>query len=260
MRNQTRPYPTICVIPDTQVAPDVHIDHFEALGNYLVEKQPDYVVHIGDHWDMKSLSSFDEKKVGFESRDYQSDIDAGNHAMDELLAPIAAYNSSKSKKNQYNPNKVFHLGNHEERINRFRNEAINSRFRNVVTQKDFDLDGWKVVPFLEIDKIAGIHFSHYFAAQMSGRALGGNAQYKLTKLKFSFVQGHQQQMDCSSETLNNGGVIRGLIAGSFYQHKEEYRGPQNAGEWHGVHMMYECNDGNYDHSEISMDFLRRRYL
>jgi hypothetical protein len=253
-------YPTICVIPDTQVKADVPLDHLEALGNYLVEKQPDYVVQIGDWYDMPSLSSYDEKKAGFETRDYKADIDAGNEAMRILEAPIAAYNKGKRGKNRYEPKKIMTLGNHDNRINRFREDAINARFRNVVTQKDFELDGWQVVPFLKIIKVCGIHMSHYFYAQQSGRPLGGNAQYKLTKLKFSYCMGHVQQMSIASETLNNGNTIRGLVAGSFYQHKEEYRGEQNSAEWQGIHLLHECRNGNYDHSEISMGFLRRRYL
>ena len=255
---QKRKYPTILVIPDTQVKPDVPVDHFTALGNFLVEKKPDYIVHIGDHYDMPSLSSYDVGKAGFENRDYRADIDAGNAAIRMIEAPLADYN--KGKRNKYEPKKIMTLGNHDNRINRFREDAENARFRNVVTQDDFELEGWKVVPFLRITKVAGIHFSHYFAAQMSGRAIGGNAQYKLTKLKFSFVQGHQQQMDCASETLNNGKNLRGLMCGSFYQHREEYRGEQNSAEWQGVHLLHECRGGNFDHSEISMGFLKRRYL
>jgi hypothetical protein len=148
-------YPTICVIPDTQVKADVPLDHLEALGNYLVEKQPDYVVQIGDWYDMPSLSSYDEKKAGFETRDYKADIDAGNEAMRILEAPIAAYNKGKRGKNRYEPKKIMTLGNHDNRINRFREDAINARFRNVVTQKDFELDGWQVVPFLKIIKVCG---------------------------------------------------------------------------------------------------------
>jgi len=38
------------IIPDTQVKPDVPINHLEAAGNYIIEKQPDVIVHLGDHW------------------------------------------------------------------------------------------------------------------------------------------------------------------------------------------------------------------
>jgi hypothetical protein len=46
-------------------------------GEYCAEKKPDRIIHIGDHWDMPSLSSFDVGKKAFEGRTYASDIQAG---------------------------------------------------------------------------------------------------------------------------------------------------------------------------------------
>jgi hypothetical protein len=207
---------------------------------------------------MHSLSSYDLKQVGFENRCYKADIDAGNDAMKLLMAPIHKYN--KGRKNKYLPRLVLTLGNHEERINRFREDAENSRFRNIVTQKDFELDGWKVVPFKKVIKIDGINYAHYFYAQNSGRPIGGLAQFKLTKLKFSYVMGHQQEMSAAREALSNGQVLRGLMAGCCYQHDETYRGPQANTEWRGIHLLHGVKNGNYDHCEVSLKFLRERYL
>ena len=246
------------IIADTQVKPGVPTNHFTAIGNYIVAKRPDVVVHIGDNWDLPSLSSYDLGKVGFESRDYRADIEAGNDAMRLLMAPIHKYN--KGRKDKYEPRLVFTLGNHCDRITRFRNEASNGRFRNIVTQKDFLLDGWQVVPFKKVIKIDGVNYCHYFYAQNSGRPIGGNAQYKLTKLKFSYVMGHQQEMSVARESLSNGTVIRGLMAGCCYQHEEEYRGPQAKYEWRGIHLLHGVKQGDYDHCEVSLDFLLSRYL
>ena len=49
------------MIPDTQVKPGVNTDHLEWAGHYAVKMKPDVIVHIGDHWDMPSLSSYDKK-------------------------------------------------------------------------------------------------------------------------------------------------------------------------------------------------------
>jgi len=247
------------VIPDTQVKPGVPLDHFTALGNYIVEKQPDTVVHIGDHWDMFSLSSYDEGKQGFDQRDYLADIECGNEAMRMMFAPIDAYN--KRRKNKYEPKFIFTMGNHEERVNRATESANNARFRNVITQDDFDLSRWKVIPFLKPHQVDGIWYCHYFVSPRSGRALGGNATYKLNKLKFNYVMGHVQDKDSAQEYLNNGQVLRGLQAGVFNQHDEDYHGEQGKHFWRGIHMLHEVNrKTGYDHMEVSMDFLRRRYL
>ena len=47
------------VIPDTQVKPDVPLDHIIALSHYIVAKKPDVIVMIGDWFDLPSLSSYD---------------------------------------------------------------------------------------------------------------------------------------------------------------------------------------------------------
>ena len=50
------------VIPDTQCKPGVPMEHLTWAGQYAVEQKPDVIIHIGDHWDMPSLSSYDKGK------------------------------------------------------------------------------------------------------------------------------------------------------------------------------------------------------
>ena len=54
------------IIPDTQVKPNTPTEHLKWAGQYAAEKKPDVIVHIGDHWDMESLSSYDKGKKSFE--------------------------------------------------------------------------------------------------------------------------------------------------------------------------------------------------
>jgi len=89
------------VIPDTQVKPHVNTDHFEWAANFANEKKPDVIVHIGDHWDMPSLSSYDKGKLSFEGRRYVDDIKAGRVAMERFINHLT-----------YKPRLVFCLGNH----------------------------------------------------------------------------------------------------------------------------------------------------
>ena len=53
------------IIPDTQVKPGHPIDHLRWAGQYAVDKKPDGIIHIGDHFDMPSLSSWDVGKKSF---------------------------------------------------------------------------------------------------------------------------------------------------------------------------------------------------
>ena len=73
------------IIPDTQVKPDVDLSYLEWIGQYIVEKQPDVLIQIGDFADMPSLSSYDVGKKSFEGRRYKDDIKAAVEGMDILL-------------------------------------------------------------------------------------------------------------------------------------------------------------------------------
>jgi hypothetical protein len=78
----------IMCIFDTQVKEGIDTTYLSDIGKYIVEKRPDIVVHIGDHWDMPSLSSYDVGKKVFEGRRYRKDIDAGNQGMQKILTPL----------------------------------------------------------------------------------------------------------------------------------------------------------------------------
>ena len=117
----------IAIIPDTQVKPDVPLDHLLYAGKYIADKKPDVIVHLGDHWDMESLCSYDKGKKSFEGRRYKKDVDAGNLAMDLFLQPIKAEKErlKVNKKKQWKPRMVFTIGNHEQRIERcIENDAV----------------------------------------------------------------------------------------------------------------------------------------
>lgn len=237
-------------IGDTQVKPGVPLDHLEALGKFIAERKPDTIVHAGDHWDMPSLSKYDEGTLAMEGRRIEADIEAGNEAMEILDNAIDSIKG-------YNPERVFLMGNHEQRIERYINEF--PKFKGFLSYEDLNLDNWTVVPFLNIINIDGINYSHYFANPFNGRAYGGSVMAKLNKLKFSFAMGHVQKFEFHKDFLNNGDVLTGLVNGSFYMHDEGYKGPQGNNHARGVTMLNGVRDGNYDIEEISLDYLLAKY-
>ena len=164
------------VIGDTQMKPGAPTEHLHALVNFIKVHKPDVIVHIGDHWDMPSLSSYDDGTKSMEGRRIQNDIESGNEAIaiiDDGIRRIAGYD----------PEKIFHLGNHEARIGRFIEN--NPKFEGWVGYEDLDLDEWNVKDFEEINEIDGIRYAHYFTNPFSGRAYGGSVINKLNKLKFT---------------------------------------------------------------------------
>ena len=76
------------LIPDTQVKKGVALDHLRWAGEYCVEHKPEVIVHIGDHADMPSLSSYDKGKRTAEGKRVNEDIEAAIKGMEVLLRPI----------------------------------------------------------------------------------------------------------------------------------------------------------------------------
>jgi hypothetical protein len=252
------------VIPDTQVKPDTPTDHLEAAGNYIVAKRPDVIIHLGDHWDMHSLSRWDKGKKSAEGSRYVEDIDAGKAAMERLMRPIDDYNRrcKKGRDKQYNPRWVFLEGNHEYRI--MREAEDNPQMDGKLSLNDLGLTemGWEQVPFLKPIDIDGVLYCHYFVNTMSLKknVIGGTIDNKLKHIGQSFTMGHQQTLQIGMRWLNNGKCQRGIVSGSFYEHDEPYMGPQGNHHYRGCLMKHEVEDGNYCLMELSLDYLKRYWL
>lgn len=253
-------------IPDAQVRSGVNTDHLRALGNYIVEKQPDVIINIGDFADMPSLSSYEKPGSKYlEGMRYVDDIAAAKEAMHTLLAPMKEYNAKqrKNKHRPYKPEMHLTLGNHEDRITR----AINSdpiRLESTLSLDHLEYEkDWIVHPFLVPVMIDGIAYCHYFVNPngLTGHPVGGTITSKLSNLKMSFSMGHQQALQYGMAYDAVGKRLHGLVAGSFYSHDEGYMGPQkNNQHWRGVVMKHEVEDGQYDPMFVSLDYLVENYL
>lgn len=252
------------IIPDTQVKPGVPLEHMLWIGDYIAEHQPDVIVHLGDHWDMPSLSDYDKGKRAAEGRRYADDIAAGNYALDLLMQPLRELNDQRRALRRtglklYRPELHFLIGNHEERIARHTNTY--PHLHGTLSYSSFNLvkHGWLVHDFLEIVNIDGVAYAHYFADPNTGKPRGGAALLRLLKIGFSYTMGHQQGIDYARRYLANGTAQRALVAGACYLHEEEYKGRQGNHHWRGVVVKNEVANGNYDLCEVSLDYLRRRW-
>ncbi len=249
---------TIMVIPDTQVRPGVDISYLNWIGRYAAAKQPDIIVHMGDHWDMPSLSSYDFGKKQYEGRRYLADIAVGNEAFRVLNTPIVRLQERQriNKEKQWRPRKVFLRGNHEQRVER----AVNSdaKLEGIIGYHDMDTLDWEVYKFLEVVEIEGIAFSHYFTTGTAGRP-AATASAQLNKKHQSCIAGHQQGRQIATAYKANGKPITSIIAGSAYPHEEDYLGAQGNKHWRGIIMLYESNEGSFDESFISLNYLERKY-
>lgn len=251
---EPKKYRTHCVIPDCQVRDGVPLDHLEWAGKYIAEKKPDVLICIGDFADMQSLSRYNSK-LKAENLRYKKDRDAVRRGMKLLMTPIVM-------ELDYNPIKIMIPGNHEAMIDRYVND--NPILEGTISADDLGYKewGWDVKEYLKPFKIDGVSYCHYFYNHNTGKPYAGaNLQTRLNTIGFSFTMGHQQGLSIAIRDLGDGEGTRqrGLVAGSFYQHAEEYKGPQGNGHWHGIIFKHEVKAGNYDLCEISLDYLKRRY-
>lgn len=248
------------IIPDTQVKPDSPTDHLRWAGLYAAEKKPDVIVHIGDHFDMPSLSSWDVGKKSFEGRRYKDDIEAGIHAMEVFLQPIRDEQQrlKVNKHKQWRPRMVYTLGNHENRIER----AIESdpKLDGLIGYKDLQLEemGFEVYDFLDVVVIDQIAYAHYFTSGIMGRPVS-SARNMLSKKMMSCIMGHVQDRDIAYGRRADGTNILGLFSGIFYQHDEDYLTPQTNSSWRGIWMLNEVANGGCDELPVSLNYLRNKY-
>lgn len=248
------------VLPDCQVRLGDDTKFLSSIGTYLVKKQPDVIVCLGDFADMPSLSSYDVGKKSFEGRRYIHDIDAANNAMDALLSPLKEFNTraKKNKEKQYKPRMVLTLGNHENRINRaVENDA---KLDGVLSVDDlrYKEAGWEVVPFLDVAIVDGVAYSHYFVTGVAGRP-AGSAAAQLRKTNMSSIAGHQQGLQIATGSRADGSRLTSIIAGSCYEHQEDYLGPQGNQHWRGLLMLHEVKDGSFDLMPVSLKYITEKY-
>ncbi len=249
------------VIPDTQTQPGVPLDHMRWAGLYAAKKRPTSINHLGDHWDMSSLSSYDKGKRSSEGHRYSLDIAAGNKGIELFMEPIyeEMERSLLTEEFPWDPELHFFLGNHEDRIERATNDF--AAMDQTIGYKDFNLvqHGWQVHPFLEVVLIDGVAYSHFFTSGTMGRAVT-SARALLTKKHMSCVMGHVQRYETAMDYTAEGLRITGLFAGCFYQHDESYLNPQgNAATWRGLHVLYGVKDGEFTHNSIDLPYLRDRF-
>lgn len=251
---------THLVIPDCQIRPGDNLGYLTAIGNYIVKKQPDVIINLGDFADMPSLSSYDVGRKSFEGRRYINDIEAAKEGMCALLTPLTDYNERQRKngKRQYRPRMVLTLGNHENRINRAVDGDAKLDGTLGISDLEYESFGWEVHNFLDVVILDGIAYSHYFVTGVAGRA-ASSAAAQFRKTNMSCIAGHQQGLQIHTGNRADGALLTSIIAGSCYEHNEDYLGPQGNKHWRGLLVLHEVHAGQFDLMPVSLKFLNDRY-
>ena len=244
----------IYVIGDTQVKPGVR-NPLRCIAHHICAVKPKHVIHLGDHWDMPSLSAWDKgKRRHSVTASYLKDMDSGNFAMQEFWSII------KHKWPEYYDECTWVIlqGNHEERRARAL-DRCDWEYVDLIKSIDFDYSNWDmVVPFLEVAKIHGIEFSHYFQNTGSSRPIG-SARNLLNKRHVTCIAGHQQGFDYAEMLQGKDKTIQAIIMGSSYFHLEGYLNHNNH-HFRGTLVLSNLkgNDG-FDFARFSMSMLGEWY-
>lgn len=254
---------THLMIPDTQCKPDVDLGYLKWLGLYIADKRPDVIVHIGDHADMPSLSSYDKGKGSAEGRRVMDDIDSAIEGMNVLLKPLYELQQSQLEEYGevlYKPKMVLTLGNHEQRIMRHVNE--NPELIGFLSYDNLKYEemGWEVHDFLKPVMINGVSYCHFMANPFTGKPYGGQASNVLKNVGESFCVGHKQTLDVSTRFLPSSGKQQwGIIAGAYYEHDEDYKGHQGNYHWRGIVVQHNVIEGSFNPMFIDLEYLKSRY-
>lgn len=251
---------THVVIPDCQIRPGDDLEFLACIGRFLVKKQPDVIINIGDFADMPSLSSYDVGKKSFEGRRYVNDIAAAVAGMNTLLSPINEYNERQRKngKKQYKPRMVLTRGNHENRIER----AVenDSKLEGVLSSEDLRYKefGWEDHRFLDVVIIDGVAYSHYFVTGVAGRP-AGSAAAQFRKSNMSCIAGHQQGLQIHTGNRADGALLTSVICGSCYEHDEGYLGPQGNKHFRGLIVLHDVADGEFNLMPVPLTYIKKKY-
>jgi hypothetical protein len=247
-------------IPDTQVKPGVATDHIAWAARYAASKLPDVIIQAGDWYDMPSLSSWDRGKKASHGRTVRDDMQAGDDAIALFEREL-----KKHAPRGYNPRKVITLGNHEDRMHRHVEEFPELDGTIGTDRIAFHRHGWMVVPFLQPITVHGVTYAHFFPLNAQGRVSSSkhgapSAQAQVKRMMRSSVAGHRQGLD-TSVIHTPGRTVRGVIAGSYYQHSEGYLTKMGDTYWRGVLLFNDVRpaSGEFDICEVSLQFLERRF-
>jgi hypothetical protein len=250
----------ILVIPDVQAKPGVDFTYLENIGKYICEKRPDVIVCIGDLADMPSLSSYDVGKRSFEGRRYTKDVEAAIVAQTALFGPLESLNGQQRRngKKIYTPRTIVTIGNHEARISRAINE--DAKLEGLISLDDLKYKQYfdEVYDFLDVVVVEGVAFSHYFTSGTMGRP-ASTASAQLNKKHMSCIAGHQQGLQIATGHRADGQRLTSIIAGSCYEHDEDYLGAQGNKHWRGFLVLHDVHDGQFDLMPVSLNYLKKKY-
>ena len=254
----------ILVIGDCHVEETQDLSRFSLLSKHIVATKPDDIVIIGDFLTLNALSAWDrDKRKKMEGKRYQKEIEAGNKALDLLMADMLKLQKKqrKNKEKQYKPNLIFIEGNHEDRLTRYLD--YDPTFEGAIgVEKDLRLKerGWKWVDYRDyhyINEIGFTHIPHNTVSPIAGKYHIHRATDCTVK---SVVYGHTHKLETACKHVEGMDHLQQVLSvGCFFQEHEEYVKGRVTHYWKGVVTLHSYKPNRFDIDTMSLGAMRRKY-
>ena len=183
--------PTSLLIPDAHVTCDQDLTKFNIISDLIATRRPNNIIIGGDLADMLSLSAWEKSnKLSIEGRRYKKEIEAINEALDRLL-------SFKNSCTNYDPNIIYLMGNHENRVERYieTNPTLDGHM-DLIEDLKLKQRNILVVPYKKFYELEGVLFTHAplnAAGQPVSGKLSVHKAAELTSKSLVFFHTHQCQ-------------------------------------------------------------------
>ena len=261
-------YKTSLVLPDAHAEPEHSNERFEALGNMLIETRPDNIVQLGDFMSLDSVSTYSTTKPLLrEGKRLIDDLLAGKDAYDKMTAPTERFNNSRSrnKKKKYKPNKIWHNGNHEDRVYKYIVES--PELLGLVNHNDLlelEKDKWDIKKYREYSSYEGIQFVHIPMCKRMNQPISGEyvARRAADMHSSTVIFGHTHRLVTHDSKKHGRETNYGINAGWFGDYTPGYvqGNDDNCDWWAGVLQLIHTAPGKIIVIPIDMDTLKKEYL
>lgn len=261
-------YPITLAIGDPHAEPGHSNERFDALGNIILERQPDNIVNIGDFTTCDSVSSHTHKSMVLrEGMRLSDDIAAGKDAYDRMMAPMNAFNKRRKSahKKVYNPHKFWLNANHEDRVWRYIQDK--PELLGFIPHTDLlgvAEDGWNIVNYRNYIFLNGIGFTHIPMCKRVCQPISGEyvCRRAADMENQTTVFGHTHRLGVHESKRNGGELVQGINIGWFGDFVPGYV-VGNEGKldwWGGLVFLHHIAPGLVDIETISMDRIKKEYL
>ena len=243
----------ITVIGDLHVAPGQDLSRLKWIARHIGDRQPDYIIQIGDWASFDSVSTHDP--LGSVKAKHRPSL---RQDLDCLHESLRIFDTEMGPSTTP---RLITLGNHEHRVRRYeelRSELEDSVWLEVL--QSFARFRWQTHDFGKVAFVGGVGFVHVPMNRIGKPHSSPNIM--ANNLAHDLVKGHSHVPTYLS--LPKIGEARGVTlidvgTSMAHGHIEPYARLSQTGWWWGVHDIV-LRDGRIDDfSRVSMRTLEQRY-